>query len=191
MSRAISLLGFDNVKTTALAMLLVDALASSDHAYSVRWSWKPRCAPAWSGARWRATAFTRAPRKRRSARCSRISARCWWRPTSMTATAKIQALLASGKHKLAQAAQMILGCSYDALSEAVLGEWKIPDVIMRAQRPLETGGAGRIEAGRQPRRMDAPGGVVQPGRGAPAGQGPPRRPARRKRRRCWRATAMR
>ena len=25
---------------------------------------------------------------------------------------------------------MILGCSYDALSEAVLGEWKIPDVIM-------------------------------------------------------------
>ena len=31
---------------------------------------------------------------------------------------------------------MILGCSYDALSEAVLAEWKIPDVIMRAQRPL-------------------------------------------------------
>jgi HD-like signal output (HDOD) protein len=35
-SRAISLLGFDNVKTTALAMLLVDALASSEHAHSVR-----------------------------------------------------------------------------------------------------------------------------------------------------------
>jgi HD-like signal output (HDOD) protein len=35
-SRAISLLGFDNVRTVALAMLLVDALASSDHAYSVR-----------------------------------------------------------------------------------------------------------------------------------------------------------
>jgi hypothetical protein len=34
---------------------------------------------------------------------------------------------------------MILGCSYDALSEAVLGEWKIPDVIMRAQRPLAEG----------------------------------------------------
>ena len=35
-SRAISLLGFDNVKTTALAMLLVDALANSAHAQSVR-----------------------------------------------------------------------------------------------------------------------------------------------------------
>jgi hypothetical protein len=35
-SRAIALLGFDNVKTTALAMLLVDALASSAHAHSVR-----------------------------------------------------------------------------------------------------------------------------------------------------------
>ena len=34
-SRAISLLGFDNVKTTALAMLLVDALDSSEHAGSV------------------------------------------------------------------------------------------------------------------------------------------------------------
>ncbi|MDB5920103.1 MAG: signal transduction protein, partial [Massilia sp.] len=35
-SRAISLLGFDNVKTTALAMLLVDALSNSAHAQSVR-----------------------------------------------------------------------------------------------------------------------------------------------------------
>ena len=35
-SRAISLLGFDNVKATALAMLLVDALDSGDHAGSVR-----------------------------------------------------------------------------------------------------------------------------------------------------------
>ena len=35
-SRAISLLGFDHVKTTALAMLLVDALGSSEHEQSVR-----------------------------------------------------------------------------------------------------------------------------------------------------------
>jgi hypothetical protein len=35
-SHAISLLGFDNVKTTALAMLLVDTLANSKHAQSVR-----------------------------------------------------------------------------------------------------------------------------------------------------------
>ncbi len=35
-SRAIALLGFDNVKTCALAMLLVDALDSGEHAGSVR-----------------------------------------------------------------------------------------------------------------------------------------------------------
>src|SRR3954466_6255485 len=35
-SRAISLLGFDNVKTTALAMLLVDALSNNKTAQSVR-----------------------------------------------------------------------------------------------------------------------------------------------------------
>jgi hypothetical protein len=46
---------------------------------------------------------------------------------------EIGALVAGGKHTLGQASQMILGCSYDALSEAVLGEWKIPDVIVRAQ----------------------------------------------------------
>ena len=50
---------------------------------------------------------------------------------------------------------MILGCSYDSLSEAVLAEWKIPDVIVRSLAPLP---AGRAEGGRQPRRMDAPGG---------------------------------
>jgi hypothetical protein len=52
---------------------------------------------------------------------------------------EIAALAATGKHTLAQAAQMILGCSYDTLSEAVLAEWTIPDVIMRAQRPLPDG----------------------------------------------------
>jgi hypothetical protein len=52
---------------------------------------------------------------------------------------EIAALAASGQYTGAQAAQMILGCSYDALTEAVLGEWKIPDVIMRAQRPLGEG----------------------------------------------------
>jgi hypothetical protein len=31
---------------------------------------------------------------------------------------------------------MILGCSYDALSQAVLTEWKIPDMIVRAQASL-------------------------------------------------------
>ena len=35
-SRAIALLGFDNVKTTALAMLLVDTLDNGAHAGSVR-----------------------------------------------------------------------------------------------------------------------------------------------------------
>jgi hypothetical protein len=54
-------------------------------------------------------------------------------------------LIATCRHTDAQAAQMILGCSFDALSETVLGEWKIPDVITRAQRPLD-GGPGASPA---------------------------------------------
>ena len=43
---------------------------------------------------------------------------------------------AGARHTPAQASQMILGCSYDTLSAAVLAEWKIPDVIVRAQAAL-------------------------------------------------------
>ena len=52
---------------------------------------------------------------------------------------EINALAASGEHTLAQASQMILGCSYETLSQAVMGEWKIPDVIVRAVSPLPAG----------------------------------------------------
>jgi hypothetical protein len=66
---------------------------------------------------------------------------------------EINQLVTGAKHTPAQASQMILGCSYDTLSAAVLAEWKIPDVIVRAQAalppgPLKTAGS-RVEWMRQ------------------------------------------
>jgi HD-like signal output (HDOD) protein len=138
-SRAISLLGFDNVKTTALAMLLVDALASSDHAWSVRLELEASLCASLVGREMARHSFYQGAEEASIGALFKNLGPLLVASHEHERYREIGALVASGKHKLGQAAQMILGCSYDALSEAVLGEWKIPDVIMRAQRPLPEG----------------------------------------------------
>jgi HD-like signal output (HDOD) protein len=138
-SRAISLLGFDNVKTTALAMLLVDALASSAHAYSVRLELEASLCASLVGREMARHSFYQGAEEASIGALFKNLGPLLVASHEHERYREIGLLAASGKHKLGQAAQMIIGCSYDALSEAVLGEWKIPDVIMRAQRPLAEG----------------------------------------------------
>jgi HD-like signal output (HDOD) protein len=138
-SRAISLLGFDNVKTTALAMLLVDALASSEHAWSVRIELEASLCASLVGREMARHSFYQGAEEASIGALFKNLGPLLVASHEHERYREIKALAGSGKHKLAQAAQMIIGCSYDALSEAVLGEWKIPDVIMRAQRPLPEG----------------------------------------------------
>jgi HD-like signal output (HDOD) protein len=138
-SRAISLLGFDNVKTTALAMLLVDALASSEHAWSVRVELEASLCASLVGREMARHSFYQGAEEASIGALFKNLGPLLVASHEHERYREIKALVASGKHKLAQAAQMIIGCSYDALTEAVLGEWTIPDVIMRAQRPLPEG----------------------------------------------------
>jgi HD-like signal output (HDOD) protein len=138
-SRAISLLGFDNVKTTALAMLLVDALASSDHAYSVRLELEASLCASLVGREMARHSFYQGAEEASIGALFKNLGPLLVASHEHGRYREVKALADAGKYKLAHAAQMILGCSYDALSEAVLGEWKIPDVIMRAQRPLAEG----------------------------------------------------
>lgn len=138
-SRAISLLGFDNVKTTALAMLLVDALASSEHAWSVRLELEASLCASLVGREMARHSFYQGAEEASIGALFKNLGPLLVASHEHERYREIGALVAAGRHKLGQAAQMILGCSYDALSEAVLGEWKIPDVIMRAQRPLPEG----------------------------------------------------
>jgi len=135
-SRAISLLGFDNVKTTALAMLLVDALDSSEHADSVRVELEAALCASLVGREMARHSFYQGAEQ--AAICALfknlgpllVASHAWERYR------EIAALVAGGKHTEGQASQMILGCSYDALSQAVLQEWKLPDMIVRAQNAL-------------------------------------------------------
>jgi HD-like signal output (HDOD) protein len=138
-SRAISLLGFDNVKTTALAMLLVDALASSEHAYDVRFELEASLCASLVGREMARHSFYQGAEEASIGALFKNLGPLLVASHAHERYREIAALSATGKHTLAQAAQMILGCSYDTLSEAVLAEWKIPDVIMRAQRPLSDG----------------------------------------------------
>src|SRR5450830_184756 len=131
-SRAISLLGFDNVKTTALALLLVDALSNNEHAQSVRVELENAlCASLIGREIARQSAYQGAEEAAIAALFKNLG------PLLIASHEharyrEIQALHASGKHSLGQASQMILGASYDALSEAVMAEWKIPEQIVRA-----------------------------------------------------------
>ncbi len=138
-SRAISLLGFDNVKTTALAMLLVDTLSNSDHANSVRVELETAlCASLVGRALARHSPFQGVEEASIGALFKNLG------PLLVASHEhdryrEINQLVAAGKHTPGQAAQLILGCSYDALAEAVLNEWKIPDVIARCLGALPNG----------------------------------------------------
>ncbi len=138
-SRAISLLGFDNVKTTALGLLLVDALANNEHAASVRIELENAlCASLVGREMARGSGYHGAEEASIAALFKNLG------PLLVASHEharyrEISALFASGKHTLGQASQMILGCSYDALSEAVMAEWKIPESIVRALGSLSPG----------------------------------------------------
>lgn len=135
-SRAISLLGFDNVKTTALAMLLVDALDSSEHAGSVRMELEAALCASLVGREMARHSFFQGAEEAAICALFKNLAPLLVASHEHDRYREIAALVAGGKHTVGQASQMILGCSYDALSQAVLTEWKIPDVIVRAQASL-------------------------------------------------------
>ncbi len=134
-SRAIALLGFENVKVVALAMLLVDTLASSRHADSVRAELElALCASLVGRAMARRSPYQGAEEVAIAALFKNIA------PLLIASQEharyqEIAALRAQGQ-TTAQAAHEVLGCSYDTLATAVLREWKIPEAIVRAQSPL-------------------------------------------------------
>ncbi|WP_307183365.1 HDOD domain-containing protein [Massilia sp. BSC265] len=135
-SRAISLLGFDNVKTTALAMLLVDALDSSEHAGSVRMELEAALCASLVGREMARHSFFQGAEEAAICALFKNLGPLLVASHEHDRYREIAALVAGGKHTVGQASQMILGCSYDALSQAVLTEWKIPDMIVRAQVAL-------------------------------------------------------
>ena len=138
-SRAISLMGFDNVKTTALAMLLVDALSNSAHEQSVRVELQLSLCASLVGREMACHSHYQGAEEGAIGALFKNLGPLLVASHEHERYREINALAGSGEHTLGQASQMILGCTYDTLSEAVMGEWKIPDVIVRALSPLPPG----------------------------------------------------
>ena len=138
-SRAISLLGFDNVKTTALAMLLVDALSNSTHASSVRIELETSLCASLVGREMARHSFYQGAEEASIGALFKNLGPLLVASHEHERYREINVLAASGKHTLTQASQMILGCTYETLSEAVMAEWKIPDLIVRSLSPISSG----------------------------------------------------
>lgn len=138
-SRAISLLGFDNVKTTALGMLLVDALGNSEHELSVRVELETALCASLVGREMARHSFFQGAEEASIGALFKNLGPLLVASHEHDRYREINALAASGQHTLAQASQMILGCTYDTLSETVMSEWKLPDVIVRSLSPLAPG----------------------------------------------------
>ena len=135
-SRAIALLGFDNVKTTALAMLLVDTLDNGAHAGSVRVELEASLCASLVGREMARLSFYQGAEEAAIGALFKNLGALLVASHQHERYREINQLVTGAKHTPAQASQMILGCSYDTLSAAVLAEWKIPDVIVRAQAAL-------------------------------------------------------
>lgn len=138
-SRAIFLLGFNTVKTSALAMLLVDGFCNKKQASSVRKELvHSLCA---------------------SIVARELAQRSKFADSEEAAVAALfknigRVLVASFDHQLherihlmeqselttaSDASGLLLGCSYERFGEAVLQEWKIPDTIIQSLAPLPGG----------------------------------------------------
>jgi HD-like signal output (HDOD) protein len=138
-SRAIALLGFDNVKTTALAMLLVDTLDNGAQAGSVRVELEAALCASLVGREMARLSFYQGAEEAAIGALFKNLGAVLVASHEHERYREISQLVAKSKHTPPQASQMILGCSYDTLAAAVLAEWKIPDVIVRAQAALPPG----------------------------------------------------
>jgi HD-like signal output (HDOD) protein len=146
-SKAIFLLGFDTVKTSALAMMLIDGMGGR-HAQSVRNELAHAlCSSILGREMARRSQFKDAEEAAIAALFKNIG-RLLVAAHDHQLYTRISKLVESGSHTPAQASMAVLGCSFDLLAESVLREWNIPETIVQALVP-PPGGVLKPAKGRQ------------------------------------------
>ncbi|MTW03581.1 HDOD domain-containing protein [Duganella ginsengisoli] len=138
-SRAISLLGFNNVKASALAMMLVDTLINSGQEQSVRTELEAALCASLVGREMSRTGAHQGTEEASIGALFRNIGPLLIAAHQHERYRDIGVLVAAGTHTINQASQSVLGSSYDTLSAAILNEWKIPDPIIRSIAPLPPG----------------------------------------------------
>ena len=137
-SRAIFLLGFDTVKTSALAMLLVDGLKGR-HGQSVRIELGFALSASVIGREMARRSHFKDAEEAAVAALFKNMGRLLVAAHDHDLYAEIAQITENGNLTPAQASMQVLGCSFDMLAESVLQEWQIPDTIINALAPLSQG----------------------------------------------------
>ena len=137
-TRAIFLLGFETVKTSALAMLLVDGMKGRKGQHVRRELSVALCASVIGREMARRTHFKDAEEAAVAALFKNIG-RLLVAAHDHKLYGEISALAESTPMSPALASTRVLGCSFDGLAEAVLRGWNIPESIVHSLLPLPGG----------------------------------------------------
>lgn len=157
-SRAISMLGFDTVRTAALGMLLVDAL-DANRAGSVRSELEVSLCASLVGRNMVAYLASKLGENARATPMhteeASVVALLKNIAPLLLATHEVEtykeiaAIFAKGRYNQEEAALAVLGCGYEALSQGVAQAWKLSAPLISALAPLPQGvlkpAAGRLE----------------------------------------------
>jgi HD-like signal output (HDOD) protein len=137
-SKAILILGFDTIKTSALGMLLVDGM-SGRHAHIVRTELAHALGASIIGRELARRSQFKDAEEAAVASLFKNIGRVIVAAHEPELYTRIGALVDSGSHTPLQASMQVLGCSLDLLGKAVLQQWNIPDTIVQAIPPLPMG----------------------------------------------------
>ncbi|RZI42946.1 HDOD domain-containing protein [Herbaspirillum sp. HC18] len=137
-SKAIFLLGFDTVKTTALAMLLIDGM-SGRNAKSVRNELNHALCASIVGREIARRSHYKDAEEAAVAALFKNIGQLLVASYDHDLYDKITGLVEAGTHTPMLASMQVLGCTFESLADAVLREWNIPDSIVQALTPPPPG----------------------------------------------------
>lgn len=138
-SRAIFLLGFNSIKTSAMAMLLVDCFKDKSHANSVRRELIQALCASIVGREMAQRGRFQDGEEAAVAALFKNVGKVLVASFDHPLYARIQAMLQTGKTSSQEASDVLLGCSYERFGELALQEWNIPDTIIQSLAPLPAG----------------------------------------------------
>lgn len=137
-TRAIFLLGFNTVKTTALALLLIDKLSKNQHTNHIRRELIESLCASLIGRELARYSHLQGVEEAAIAALFKNLGKILLVSHEYPLYRDITNLLEDGVSPT-QAEIQTMGCSYDFLTEAVLREWNLPDTLIYAMSPLGYG----------------------------------------------------
>lgn len=135
-SRAIFVLGFDLIKTSALAMLLVDRLLDREHAHSIQAELMQALYASVIGREMARKSPYQGGEEAAISALFKNLGRLLLAAYDHALYSKLVVMIEVGGLSATQASMQVLGCSLDMLAESVLQEWQMPHAIIRALAPL-------------------------------------------------------